>query len=35
MVESIAPLVNRLQDTGMWISDEIRQRVLALAGEAD
>ena len=34
MVESIAPLVNRLQDTGMWISDEIRQRVLALAGEA-
>ena len=35
MVESIAPLVNRLQDTGMWISDEIRRRVLALAGEVD
>jgi predicted nucleic acid-binding protein len=33
LVESIAPLVSCLQETGMWISDEIRQRVLALAGE--
>jgi predicted nucleic acid-binding protein len=35
LIGSLAPLVNRLQETGMWISDEIRQRVLALAGEAD
>jgi len=30
---SIEPLVNRLEDSGMWISDKIRQRVLTLAGE--
>ncbi len=29
----IEPLVNRLAETGMWISDEIRERILALAGE--
>jgi hypothetical protein len=29
----IAPLVDRLRDTGMWISDEIQQRILVLAGE--
>lgn len=34
LVEEIEPLITRLQDTGMWISDDIRQRVLALAGEA-
>ena len=33
LTESIEPLVNRLEETGMWISDSIRQRVLALAGE--
>jgi len=33
LIESIEPLVSRLEDTGMWISDDIRQRVLALAGE--
>jgi len=33
LTENIEPLVNRLQDAGLWISDEIRQRVLALAGE--
>ena len=31
--ERIEPLVNRLEDTGMWISNDIRQRVLALADE--
>lgn len=33
LIESIEPLVNRLEDAGMWISDDIRRRVLALAGE--
>lgn len=33
LTEKIAPLVKRLVDTGMWISDDIRQRILALAGE--
>lgn len=34
ITESIQPLVNRLGDAGMWISDDIRRRVLALADEA-
>jgi predicted nucleic acid-binding protein len=29
----IAPHVNELQNVGMWISQGIRQRILALAGE--
>ena len=33
LTESIDPLIERLKAAGMWISDEIRQRVLALAGE--
>lgn len=33
MTESIEPLIERLKGTGMWISDEIRLRVLVLAGE--
>jgi predicted nucleic acid-binding protein len=33
LTENIEPLVTRLQDAGLWISDEIRQRVLTLAGE--
>ena len=35
LTERIEPFVNRLRDEGMWISDLIRQRVLALAGEED
>jgi predicted nucleic acid-binding protein len=34
LTESIKPLVDRLSASGMWISSEIRARVLALAGEA-
>ena len=34
LTDRIDPLVNRLSDTGMWLSDEIRQRILALAGES-
>ena len=30
----IEPFVNRLEGTGMWMSDALRDRVLALAGEA-
>ena len=33
LTESVEPFVNRLEANGMWISDAIRQRVLALAGE--
>jgi len=33
LAEKVEPLVNRLADTGMWISDDIRHRILALAGE--
>ncbi len=33
VTQQIAPLVDRLLDTGMWISVEIRQRILKLAGE--
>jgi len=35
LTEQIAPLVDQLQDAGMWISDDIRSRVLNLAGECD
>jgi predicted nucleic acid-binding protein len=33
LTERIASHVNRLEAAGMWISDDIRLRVLALAGE--
>jgi predicted nucleic acid-binding protein len=33
--ESIDPLIKRLRDAGMWISDDIRRRVLALASEGE
>lgn len=33
LTQQIAPLVDRLKDTGMWISDEIHQRILKIAGE--
>lgn len=32
---SIEPFINRLSHTGMWLSEEIRERILALAGETD
>lgn len=32
---SIGPLVGRLKDAGMWMSEDIRRRVLALAGEGE
>ena len=33
LTASIELLVKRLEDAGMWMSDDIRRRVLALAGE--
>jgi len=33
LTRQIAPLVDKLRDTGMWISDEIHQRILVIAGE--
>ncbi len=33
LTDRIGPLVDRLLDNGMWMSDEIRRRVLVLAGE--
>ncbi len=33
LTESVGPLVSRLEESGMWLSDDIRHRILALAGE--
>ena len=33
LTKVIEPFISRLQDSGMWLSDDIRQRVLILAGE--
>lgn len=35
LIQQIRPFVDRLTNAGMWLSDEIRQRVLALAGEKE
>ncbi|MBP6469104.1 MAG: DUF3368 domain-containing protein [Chloroflexi bacterium] len=32
-VQAVAPFVTRLKDSGMWISDEVRLRILRLADE--
>jgi predicted nucleic acid-binding protein len=33
LVESVAPCVAALRDAGMWMSEDIRRRILSLAGE--
>jgi predicted nucleic acid-binding protein len=33
ITDKISPLLTRLSDEGMWLSDEICQRILKLAGE--
>lgn len=33
LMSHIEPFVDRLSDSGMWLSDDIRQRILVLAGE--
>lgn len=35
LTESVEPFVKRLRDAGMWMSDDIRQRILALASEGE
>jgi predicted nucleic acid-binding protein len=35
LVPTVAPFVDRLAASGMWMSPEIRRRVLSLAGEDD
>lgn len=34
MIPGIAPYLDRLQTSGMWLSSEIRERILRLAGES-
>jgi hypothetical protein len=34
LAQEIEPFVSRLGDAGMWISDDIRQRILILANES-
>lgn len=34
LTDLVAPYIDQLRDAGMWMSDGIRQRVLALAGES-
>ncbi len=33
LTERVAPLVDRLADSGLWFSEDIRRRILRLAGE--
>ena len=33
LTESVKPVVKRLAEAGMWISDDIQRRILTLAGE--
>ncbi|MFQ3596995.1 MAG: DUF3368 domain-containing protein [Chloroherpetonaceae bacterium] len=34
IIEIVAPLVSKLNSSGMWISTEIKERILKLAGES-
>jgi predicted nucleic acid-binding protein len=33
LIERVGPYVNHLQDAGMWLSEDVRKRILTLAGE--
>ena len=35
LVERIQPVVQQMRDSGMWVSDELAQRILALANEEE
>lgn len=35
LTERIAPWVDKVEDAGLWVSDEVRQRILHLAGESE
>jgi predicted nucleic acid-binding protein len=34
LIEKIEPYISKLSDAGMWISAEVKQRILILAGES-
>ena len=34
LVDKIEPFVTNLSEAGMWVSTDVRQRILALAGES-
>lgn len=34
LVDKIEPFVSHLNDSGMWVTEEIKQRILILAGES-
>jgi predicted nucleic acid-binding protein len=33
LTKNVAPYVDRLGNAGIWLSDDIRERILTLAGE--
>ena len=33
-IDKIEPFVTKLNDAGMWVSDDIKQRIIILAGES-
>jgi predicted nucleic acid-binding protein len=35
LADAVAPLLEKLRTAGMWISDDVMSRVLAMAGEND
>ncbi|GAB4401722.1 MAG: hypothetical protein Kow00123_11280 [Anaerolineales bacterium] len=35
LTSSISPLLRTLEEAGMWISEDVRMRILAIAGESD
>jgi predicted nucleic acid-binding protein len=34
-ISKVEPYVNRLTDAGMWVSDDVKRRILLLAGELE
>lgn len=34
LIEKIEPYITNLSEAGMWVSDEVKQRILILAGES-
>jgi predicted nucleic acid-binding protein len=34
MIEMVEPYITKLSDSGMWVSTEVKQRILALADES-
>ncbi len=35
LTERIAPLLDRAEESGLWVSDSVRRRILTLAGEEE